>query len=133
MRIRFSILHMLLIVLSLLSVVCAQPAPAQMPPSPTPHLYSQGGRVLHSPRVHLIYYQDDWNNINPEPEFQKENIDQWVTKFMSSKYFAKASQYFDDTSDGIHAGYLADSNNSALDRKSTRLNSSHIPLSRMPS
>src|SRR6266571_4782772 len=87
-----------LVALLFLAVVPAQPQ----------SLISHGGRVLHHPRVHVLYWHNDWDSVHSDPQFKRANIDNWLRSFIGSNYFDVAGQY------SSHSGSFEDSNQSSI-------------------
>lgn len=50
------------------------------------------GRVLHHPKIHNLYLDDDWNGNNPDAP-TKEQLDEFTQELVSSGYFDAAGQY----------------------------------------
>ncbi len=87
-----------LVALLFLAAVPAQPQ----------SLISHGGRVLHHPRVHVLYWHNDWDSVHSDPQFKRANIDNWLRSFIGSNYFDVAGQY------SSHSGSFEDSNQSSI-------------------
>ncbi|HEY3413854.1 MAG TPA: hypothetical protein VGM51_12500 [Armatimonadota bacterium] len=72
------------------------------------NLSYHGGRVLHHPRVHMLYWHDNWDGIHTDPLFKRANIDAWVQSFMSGNFWDTAGQY------NVHSGSLQTSNGPSI-------------------
>src|SRR5579859_5540183 len=90
-----------LVALAALLVLAALPARPQ-------NLIYHSGRVVHHPRLHVIYWASDWDSMHSDPQFKRANIDNWLTSFVTSDYFDKAGQY------DSHSGSFQDSNQSSI-------------------
>jgi hypothetical protein len=50
------------------------------------------GRVLHNPKIHNLYLDDNWDANNPDAP-TKEQLDTFTKELVSSGYFSAAAQY----------------------------------------
>src|SRR5689334_7584148 len=90
-----------LLVLTALLVLAALPARPQS-------LIYHGGRVVHHPRLHVLYWSSDWDSMHSDPQFKRANIDNWLKAFVTSDYFDKAGQY------DSHSGSFQESNQASI-------------------
>jgi len=67
-----------------------------------------GGSVIHHPKLHVIYWHEDWDSIHTDPQFKRANIDSWLSTWAASNYFDMANQY------DVHSGSFGESNQSSL-------------------
>ena len=79
---------------------------------------------------------EDWRNISvegevPESSFENHNLRLFFYGTLYNRDVLQAN--FDDTNAKLVASIYLQNGESGLDRKSTRLNSSHTDSSRMPS
>jgi hypothetical protein len=66
----------------------------------TPHLDYHGGPVVDHPKLHVMYWNHNWDSVHSDPAFKRGAIDTWTQAYMSGNYFDKAGQY------GVHSGQL---------------------------
>src|SRR5699024_11357038 len=67
--------------------------------------------------------------IDPEQEARLVGLDQAIIEQGTSRYFDQTDTYYSYTSDGHHEFPIIVNQNAFVDRKSTRLNSSHVSIS----